>query len=171
MFNKKKIKDIIQWNRSQSEKQVVFVCWLSYSWWHPSASTWCPGITSLCSCNCYLAEMAHYWEIITRAMRLRCFNLENEAIPIPIGKGILEALFGSLYFFNHLNSRYNKDYYEILIKIIQFCLNHHLYKHHHHQGMLTAWISLTPSRHLSLSATALCKSSRQYPVSAQNRLM
>ena len=33
--------------------------------------------------------------------------------------------------------------------------------HRYHQGVPTAWISLTISRHLALSAIALCKSSRQ----------
>ena len=53
-------------------------------------------------------------------------------------------------------------------KIGTFRENPHHHHHHHHHVVLVAWISLTLSRHSSLSFIALGRSSGQHPVSSHS---
>ncbi len=54
----------------------------------------------------------------------------------------------------------------MLITILLLSIYHH--HHHHHHVALVAWISLTLSRHSSLSFIALGRSSGQHPVSSHS---
>ena len=59
------------------------------------------------------------------------------------------------------------EMYSTAMQICKYEKNHNVFHHHHHhQVALVARISLTLSRHSSLSFIALSRSSGQHPVSS-----
>ena len=76
--------------------------------------------------------------------------------------GVL-TLFGS---FNAESSHFDESLFVSKSSYFQIIYHHH--HHHHHHAMLVARISLTLSRHSSLSFIALGRSSGQHPVSSHS---
>ena len=71
-----------------------------------------------------------------------------------------------MYIFLHIYICLRINIYICICISIYICW--YIYHHHHHHIALVAWISLTLSRHSSLSFIALGRSSGQHPVSSHS---
>ena len=79
----------------------------------------------------------------------------------------IKIIFFFFFFFQRLTSKIVSHLISIVFHFIRV-FHTSLHHHHHHHVVLVARISLTLSRHFSLSFIASCRSSGQHPVSSHS---